>query len=253
MTDETLTTDEGASISADGVDESGATVEPLTQDNVEEHIEDHEEGPTEDQPRGTPPPRRGRTALLVSVVMVVLVAAIVAVLATRQPATDRRAASPLVGNAAPSLMGETLDGGAFNIDQHRGRWVVVNYFATWCVPCRVEHPELVAFDRAHGGSAGAADDAVLVSVLYDDDTDTAARFFADHGGSWPVVIDRDARIATDWGVAGVPETYLVRPDGRVAVKLIGGVTQDGMERVIAEVEAVSAEAGSAPAGGGSEP
>lgn len=207
----------------------------------------------EDQSHGVPPPRRGRTALLVSAVMVVLVAGIVATLATRQPATDRRATSPLVGNAAPALVGETLDGGAFDIDQHRGRWVVVNYFATWCVPCRVEHPELVAFDRAHSGSGAAPGDAVLVSVLYDDDTETAAQFFADQGGGWPVVIDRDARIATDWGVAGVPETYLVRPDGRVAVKLIGGVTRDGVERVMAEVEAVSAAGASAGAAGGNDP
>lgn len=232
MTDETLTTDDDASTIADGVEDSDGT-----------------SGVIEDQSRELPPPRRGRTALLVSAVMVVLVAGIVATLATRQPATDRRATSPLVGDAAPSLAGETLAGGAFNIDQHRGRWVVVNYFATWCVPCRVEHPELVAFDRAHGASG----DAVLVSVLYDDDTDTAAQFFADQGGGWPVVIDRDARIATDWGVAGVPETYLVRPDGRVAVKLIGGVTQDGMERVMAEVEAVSAGGASTRAAGESEP
>jgi cytochrome c biogenesis protein CcmG, thiol:disulfide interchange protein DsbE len=189
-------------------------------------------------------PVRRRTALLVSLAMVVLVAGIVAVLGTRDPATDRQASSPLIGQVAPALAGETLDGNTFDIDDHQGRWVVVNYFATWCVPCRVEHPELVAFDEAHGGSAGAASgasrDAVLVSVIYDDDTSTTAKFFAEHGGDWPVVIDRDARIATDWGVAGVPETYLVHPSGRVAVKLIGGVTQDGLERAMAEVEAAAA-------------
>jgi cytochrome c biogenesis protein CcmG, thiol:disulfide interchange protein DsbE len=199
-------------------------------------------------------PVRRRTALLVSLAMVVLVGGIVAVLGTRDPATDRQASSPLVGRVAPALTGETFDGDTFDIDDHQGRWVVVNYFATWCVPCRVEHPELVAFDQAHGGSADAASaaprDAVLVSVLYDDDTNTAAEFFAEHGGDWPVVIDRNARIATDWGVAGVPETYLVHPNGRVAVKLIGGVTQDGLERVMAEVEAGSAAAAADRAGDG---
>lgn len=195
-------------------------------------------------------PRRGRTALLVSVVMVALVAGLVAALATREPATDRRTSSPLIGEVAPRLSGETLGGGAFDIDDHRGRWVVVNYFATWCVPCRDEHPELVAFDRAHRDAAGGPGDAVLVSVLYDDDTETAADFFSDNGGDWPVVIDREARIATDWGVAGVPETYLVHPNGRVVAKLVGGVTQDGLERVMAELQGEPVERSAAVADGG---
>ena len=195
-------------------------------------------------------PRRSRTALVVSVVMVVLVAGLVAALATREPATDRRASSPLVGEAAPRLSGETLGGGAFDIDDHRGRWLVVNYFATWCVPCRDEHPELVAFDRTHRDSGGGQGDAVLVSVLYDDGTETAAGFFNDNGGEWPVVIDREARIATDWGVAGVPETYLVDPSGRVVAKLIGGVTRDGLERVMAELSRQPVETSAAVPSGG---
>jgi cytochrome c biogenesis protein CcmG, thiol:disulfide interchange protein DsbE len=239
MSDDGVVTGRNASGNGDGLrqeavgpSEVAGAMDAETDDVVEE-IQAHRVMPV-----------RRRTALLVSLAMVVLVAGIVAVLGTRDPATDRQASSPLIGQVAPALAGETLDGDAFDIDEHQGRWVVVNYFATWCVPCRVEHPELVAFDEAHGGSAGAASDAprdaVLVSVIYDDDTRTTAQFFAEHGGNWPVVIDRDARIATDWGVAGVPETYLVHPSGRVAVKLIGGVTQDGLERAMAEVEASSA-------------
>ncbi|HEY6697620.1 MAG TPA: TlpA disulfide reductase family protein, partial [Acidimicrobiales bacterium] len=94
-------------------------------------------------------PARRRTGLIVSAVVAVLAIGFVAVLATREPATDRRRDSPLIGKVVPPLAGETLAGGSFDIDGEHGRWVVVNFFATWCVPCRIEHPELDAFDRAH--------------------------------------------------------------------------------------------------------
>jgi cytochrome c biogenesis protein CcmG/thiol:disulfide interchange protein DsbE len=176
-------------------------------------------------------PRRGRTALVVSLVMALLLAAFVFVLATREPATNRRADSPLVGRVAPALAGGTLDGGRFDIDDHPGRWVVVNFFATWCVPCRTEHPELDSFDRTHRDRG----DAVLVSVLYDDQTDDAAEFFADNGGDWPVVLDSGG-VAVAYGVSAVPETFMVDPDGRVAAKLTGGVTRDGLEGIMQDWE-----------------
>jgi len=176
-------------------------------------------------------PRRRRTALVISVVMAVLLGGFVFVLATREPATNRETESPLLGKVAPELSGETFDGAGFDIDDYRGRWVVVNFFATWCVPCRTEHPQLDAFDRDHRDRG----DAVLVSVLYDDDVDDARDYFAANGGDWPVVLD-DGGIAVSYGVSGVPETYLVSPDGRVFVKLVGGVTRDGIESLIDEWE-----------------
>jgi cytochrome c biogenesis protein CcmG, thiol:disulfide interchange protein DsbE len=178
-------------------------------------------------------PKRVRTALVVSAVLAVLAVGFVAVLATREPATDRQADSPLLGRQAPELAGETLDGGSFDVGGYQGRWVVVNFFATWCVPCRQEHPELVQFDEANQGDG----DPVLVSVVYDDDPDTARDYFEDNGGDWPVVRDPDGRIALDYAVAGVPETYLVDPSGMVVAKLTGGVTQGGLDDVIADWEA----------------
>jgi cytochrome c biogenesis protein CcmG, thiol:disulfide interchange protein DsbE len=184
-------------------------------------------------------PARRRTGLIVSAVVAVLAIGFVAVLATREPATDRRRDSPLIGKVVPPLAGETLASGSFDIDGEHGRWVVVNFFATWCVPCRIEHPELDAFDRAHRRTG----DAVLVSVLFDDDPASAREFFERNGGDWPVVLDSDGLIASAFGTPKVPESYLVTPNGRVAAKFTGGVTQDGLERAIDQIEQAAADRG----------
>ena len=116
-----------------------------------------------------------------------------------------------MGQAAPPFSGETIDGSPFTLANHRGEWVLVNFFATWCVPCRLEHPELVKFANEHSG-----DPVQVVSVAYgNDQADTIRDFFAKQGGGWPVVPSDTGRVALDYGVTGVPETYIVAPSGLV--------------------------------------
>jgi cytochrome c biogenesis protein CcmG, thiol:disulfide interchange protein DsbE len=179
-------------------------------------------------------PRRGRTALAISLVVALVLSGFVGVLATRGPAggDDQAVDFSVAGDEAFDLSGGTLDGGDFDMGAYNDRWVVVNFFATWCVPCRREHPELVQFDEAHR----PVEDAVLVSVLYDDDPDTAAQYFDSNGGAWPVVLDGDGEIAVEYGVTGVPETYLVAPGGRLYVRLTGGVTQEVLDRLISDAQ-----------------
>lgn len=180
-------------------------------------------------------PGWGRTALIASGSVAVFVALLVVVLATGDPATQRQVQSPLLGRLAPAVQGTTLDGGTYNLDGLRGRWVVVNFFATWCTPCVVEHPELVAFHDEHK-SIG---DAAVVSALYDDEPDAARDFFAERGGDFPVVLDPEGAIGVAYGVARVPESFLVAPDGTVVQRLVGGITQEQLDGLLRQYEAAA--------------
>ena len=82
----------------------------------------------------------------------VLAGLLVLLLATRQSAEQRNASSPILGGLAPAIVGVTTAGEHFDLDDWRGRWVLVNFFSTTCVPCVIEHPELVAFSERHAGA-----------------------------------------------------------------------------------------------------
>jgi cytochrome c biogenesis protein CcmG/thiol:disulfide interchange protein DsbE len=173
-----------------------------------------------------------RFSLLAASVLAVVVVALVAVLATRAPSSERRTESPLLGRIAPATKGATLAGGSVDIDDYRGRWVMVNFFASWCTACRVEHLELKAFDEEHT----ATGDAVLVGVTYDNKEADAKAFFAQRGGTWPVINDPEDSIGVAYGVAQVPETFVVSPDGVIVQHFPGGVTQADLDNVIKAYE-----------------
>ena len=177
--------------------------------------------------------KRGHLALGGAVAVGLVVTLLVVVLATSPPATDRIAKSPLVGHPAPGISAKTITGDSFDLSRYDGEWVLVNFFATWCVPCRQEHPQLRQFASEHANRG----DAAVVSVMVNDDAATVKEFFAQHGGTWPVLVDPQASIALNYGLVKVPESYLITPNGDVAAKINGGVTAKGLDRVIADIEA----------------
>ena len=188
-------------------------------------------------PPGPARPVRARhTARWVAVGVLVVAAGLVAVLATRPPASVSELFSPLVSKPAPPISGTTVDGAAFTLPAHPGRFVVVNFFASWCQPCQTEGPDLVQFQFEHQHSA----DATMVSVVFDDAPRTAALYQAQIGATWPTLADPGGRLALAFGVRAPPSTFVIAPDGRVVAYVVAPVTAADLDRIIAEARATHA-------------
>lgn len=171
-----------------------------------------------------------RPALVIAGAVAVVVAGLVAVLATRSPALTKVAESPLIGNIAPEVRGNGLDGTPVRLSDFRGKFVVLNFFATWCIPCRQEHPELIKFAEQHKDG-----NARVLQVIFDD-TPSAVRDFVERQPvSWPIIDDPDGQVALDFGVRGPPESFLLGPDGTVLFKIVGRVDAAGLNRLIDQV------------------
>jgi len=180
----------------------------------------------------SPPARRNRrTALYSAVAVGVILVLFIAVLATRSSAVDKQARSPLLGREAPSLSGPSvIDGRPFELTSMRGRYTLVNFFASWCVPCQHEQPQLVRFAHSQGG------DTAVVAVLFSDTAGPARDYLRANGGDWPVLDDPNGQSALDYGVRGPPESYLLNRDGIVLAKFVGEVTADTLERLVARAK-----------------
>jgi cytochrome c biogenesis protein CcmG, thiol:disulfide interchange protein DsbE len=187
-------------------------------------INHHDEGSDGDVDPDEPAPARSHVARNAALVIGAVLVLFIGVLATREPAGD--VANPLVGRRVPALAGPTLDGGHLDVDSLRGKWVVVNFLASWCVGCIEEHPDLVRFAETYD------EDVVVVGVAYNDHAESLREFFRVKGGDWPVILSQGNVAAYDFGVTGVPESFVVRPDGLI-VAWSQGVTYDWLERVIA--------------------
>jgi cytochrome c biogenesis protein CcmG/thiol:disulfide interchange protein DsbE len=140
--------------------------------------------------------------------------------------------SALIGKKAPSLALPPLDGSntaALTTAAIAGKLTLVNVFASWCVPCRQEHPILKEL----------ANDSrlTIVGINYKDRNDNALRFLGELGNPYKAIgIDPNGKAAIDWGVYGIPESYLVAPDGTILYKKVGpfderSLTQDLMPAI----------------------
>lgn len=175
-----------------------------------------------DEVLGDERPRR-RMAPYISLAVAAVVAALFVVLASGKAAKPDVTSSFLRGKPAPAVASTTLDGQPFNLSRRKGSWVVLNFFQSTCLPCKAEHPELVRFAAQQAGIANGAE---LYTIIKDDADDAVAKWFADHGGDWPIVKDDDGAIATAFGVAQVPETWIIDPSGIVVVRHATTITAD---------------------------
>jgi cytochrome c biogenesis protein CcmG, thiol:disulfide interchange protein DsbE len=157
-------------------------------------------------------------------------ALLAALLAVRLNAGDpSRLPSALIGQSAPPLALAGLDGagGLTDSDLRQGHVSIVNVFASWCEPCHIEHPYLMALaedDTLKGKSVA------IYGVAQKDSPGNVRRFLGAKGDPYAKVgLDPDGRAGIDWGVYGVPETFIVRGDGTIAYKFVGPMTAETLE------------------------
>jgi len=140
---------------------------------------------------------------------------------------DMTVRSPLVGRPAPGFSLRPVGGGTpVGLAELRGQPAVVNFWATWCVPCYQEHGVLTRAARALEGRAR------FVGVVYEDAEENVQDFAREHGASYPSLVDPDGRTAIAYGIFGVPETYFLDANGTVVSKHIGPLDD---ERLAAEL------------------
>lgn len=183
------------------------------------------------------PEKRGSRRLLVLLPLVAFLALAGLFYGRLFSGDPSRVPSALIGREAPALDLPPLEG--LSRDGRpvpglasaalKGEVTVLNVFASWCVPCRDEHPFLVQLSQMPGFR--------LVGLNYKDDADNARRFLGRFGNPYAAVgVDENGRTAIDWGVYGVPETFVVGRDGRIAYKFIGPIDEEGLKtRLLPEI------------------
>lgn len=176
---------------------------------------------------------RRRVAPLAATAVGIVLVAFLALLAQASPQDGETAKSPLLGRSAPAVKSTTLSNDTFELSRRRGSWVVLNFFNSTCVPCRQEHPELLAFAEQQQTAETPAE---LYTVMNDDNESAVKAFFAERGGSWPVVRDDDGAIAVAFGVAKVPETWIVDPNGFVRLRVIGELQKGFLAEKLSELQ-----------------
>ncbi len=122
---------------------------------------------------------------------------------------------------APRLVLHDMDGQIHRLDDYRGRPLIVNFWATWCPPCRREMPSMErAWKKLH--KEGIA----MLAVNMGEDRDTVFRFMADYPVSFPVLFDSAGKTTERWPIRGLPTTFILDPSGRIVYQAIGGRNWD---------------------------
>lgn len=142
--------------------------------------------------------------------------------------------TPLEGMEAPGFALESLEGDTIALADLRGRVVLLNFWASWCVPCRAEHDVLRLAEATWDDTQ-----AVVLGIIYQDTEANARRFLSELGGGWRQLKDPSQRTAIDFGVYGVPESFFLDRDGRVARKKVGPVSWDLVKATVDSLLAAS--------------
>lgn len=137
---------------------------------------------------------------------------------------------PLFGEMAPDIELEMLDGATSRLSDLRGRPVMVNFWATWCIPCRKEFPLMVAAYEDH------RDDGLeILGVIHDDEAEGAREFSAERGATWPMLQDPDDVAWNDYRGAVMPTSFFIDAAGVVRAFSIGGFSEAGLDSQLGKI------------------
>lgn len=153
--------------------------------------------------------------------------------------------SVLENRPAPSFTLQTLDGKTVSLEAFRGRPVVINFWSSWCEPCKAEHQTLLSSARAYG------ERVQFLGIVYQDTPENAEMYLRRRGSAFPQLLDPDSRIAIDYGVAGVPESFFVDANGVIRRKHTGVLTFGLISQTVEPMLAAAPAAG--PAQGAAAP
>lgn len=175
-----------------------------------------------------------RGARIVAAAVGAVLVGLLWVLVSASPNPSENADSPLLGQPAPAIETTTLDDQQFSLARRKGSWVILNFFNSTCVPCINEHPLLLAFVRKEAFEQNPAE---FYTVINDDNDGSVAAFFQEKGGSWPKLRDSDGAIAISFGIAKVPETWIIDPNGYVRLRIVGQLSEGLLEEQLSTLKA----------------
>ncbi len=175
----------------------------------------------------------GKKRVLFGSTILLVIFGLLGILAYSPAASTVSTRSPLLGKPAPNIAGTSITNNKYvSLSDYRGKFVLLNFFASWCSPCFQESPALITFAYDHK----QLNNAEILGVVFADTASSASHFLKSIGATWDAVEDPSGSIAISYGVSEPPETFLISPTGIVLAKFIGPVTLKGLNNALSRYQ-----------------